>query len=221
MIRNHNFTLIELLVTIAMIICLIAMLLPALHKAREAALASNCTGNLRQLGTASGLYQADYDDYIVPSRTIVDGTGYNWCENANPQRSPLSAYLGYDKMSEGDFGRKYFQLAYNCPSNRVKAKRGYCSNVLVMPYLGHGNAYYGGYKKISSLKRTSTLVQIGDANEYLPSPGGPFFTETTGNYQMGLRNRHNMKCFFLYLDMHTGKENIYYMKISSIDPRRE
>ena len=70
---KKKFSLIELLVVLAVISILAALLLPALNKAGESARAISCTANMKQLGTASGMYLGDFGDMIVSDE--LDGNG--------------------------------------------------------------------------------------------------------------------------------------------------
>jgi prepilin-type N-terminal cleavage/methylation domain-containing protein len=74
--RGRGFTLIELLVTIAIIVVLASLLLPALARAKEHARRAKCIGNLRQVAEAAKLFSHDHDGRHPWHTRVSEGGTY-------------------------------------------------------------------------------------------------------------------------------------------------
>ena len=119
--HKHAFTLIELLVVISIIAILIAILLPALGKARQSAFSIKCSVNLRQMYLANISYANDFDGYIWPGQIstsaattfgITSGVLKRWTHYTN-------LYLGVKKPAWNSYSQTTL-----CPAHQIQTNGG-------------------------------------------------------------------------------------------------
>jgi prepilin-type N-terminal cleavage/methylation domain-containing protein len=133
-IGNHGFTLVELLVVIAIIGILIAMLLPAIQKAREAARRIECTNHLKQMATAALTHESSHRCLPtngwglywvgIPERGFGRTQPGGWIYNVMPYMELKSVHgltSGMTGTTRSNMGNKMCATplgVFNCPSRR-------------------------------------------------------------------------------------------------------
>jgi prepilin-type N-terminal cleavage/methylation domain-containing protein/prepilin-type processing-associated H-X9-DG protein len=128
----YAFTLVELLVVIAIIGILIALLLPAVQAAREAARRMQCTNNMRQLGIALHNYHNTFNCLPAAWFGYEPGTnrpnalgdpGWSWGASILPyveQGNVQTNFVHFDQpvsASENEQARQTVLSLFRCPSD--------------------------------------------------------------------------------------------------------
>ncbi|PYK96845.1 MAG: prepilin-type cleavage/methylation domain-containing protein [Verrucomicrobia bacterium] len=156
----RGFTLIELLVVLAIIAILAGLLLPALARAKQKALAIVCLSNLKQLTLAWDMYGHDNNDWLVPNNppTMFDAQGkklptWAWgvMRYGNPDGTNIDYVIGQREGSLGPYLKTY--QVFKCPSDKS------------LTTLSNGVAYprvrsYSMNGNMGSIARASVTKQV-------------------------------------------------------------
>jgi len=158
--RRGGFTLVELLVVIAIIGVLVALLLPAVQSAREAARRMQCSNNLRQLGLALQNYHDVNNWFPINYRPVIGGT-YSWMQAILPFIEQANLYNqltlgGKVALANNTLVANTAIKTYRCPSD------GLTPNGLLGPttYAPNGASDGGGTKGATNYKANAGAYWI-------------------------------------------------------------
>ncbi|MCK4292506.1 MAG: type II secretion system protein [Planctomycetes bacterium] len=209
--KQRAFTLIELLVVIAIIALLMAILLPALRRARDQAKEVVCKSNLRQVGLGAGFYAEEWDLYIP--RGLGGGSGQAWFQLFMPF------------LAQKPSGRDYRSVdIYRCPSYPDKEQT-VCYVVNGWDFTDssdrNGHEILKPSKLTECRQRARTIYLADNENGHwrhiirrADDPGenrcdvwnpGHLPTSNSQDVTRGrrvARERHRTGCHFLFLDWH-------------------
>lgn len=150
---SHGFTLIELLVVISIIAILIALLLPALAKAKMLANRISCASNMRQIGIALQEYANEYRGQYPLAYTA------NW-----PFGNFTSYAGGWTNYPTWGLGLLYYDSFGTNGLNMVNPRPGILApnaqgiSMLFSPYPGGFTPTFGGYLTSSSYNNQGLLT---------------------------------------------------------------
>ena len=163
---KQAFTIIELLVVISIITLLLAILLPALQKAREAATAISCLSNMRQMSICMNMYLNDYRETFPPRKVSVSSPTngrYYWVDLLKP-------YVNEQVPVPGSSPNAWFQdvspvpRTFTCP--KLSLKEAYSTAYNGIGYNNYGLAqdvWATNWKRLNSIQRPSNVLTMADA----------------------------------------------------------
>lgn len=154
-LSRRGFTLVELLVVIAIIGVLVALLLPAVQQAREAARRMQCGNHLKQLTLALHNYESTYRT-LPPSRITVGNSRHGWSAMTLPFIEQNAIYDIYDFSVRWSNAVNFPATSsvintYMCPSapsGRMLPPADAQSNHVPAPPTGFGPADYSSTNEL-------------------------------------------------------------------------
>ena len=200
--KRKGFTLIELLVVIAIIALLMAVLLPSLKRAKEAAKRSVCMSNLKQQSVAIYAYAQDNDEAIISSEVGLSGFSPTWINECWAADWVTGGQLpAADQISAIQSGGLWSYVgavgAYRCPTGRKGEMVTYAMGISM-----NGRSVDGSpvFKKISQVKSTSSRLVFIDEGMVTPHAWAAHYAEPAWWDEPGIR--HSDGNTFSFLDGH-------------------
>lgn len=153
---------------VTIISMLMALLAPSLKGAKESAKKSQCLSNLRQIGLAVRMYADDYNDYPPPSQ------GTNTVNGVTASTFPYTTFLvSYSQKIKNTSATIFVcptkTMNVTPPSTYEGGARTYAVNQLIFGDDQNSGAY--APIKLSSIKRPSEVILLGDSGQVLVYSG--------------------------------------------------
>lgn len=155
---RRAFTLIELLVVISIIALLIAILLPALGKAKKETVWTQCLVNQRSVSTANMAHAADNKGLFISSHNDPDKVSWAPVGLDGDKRDTFNSY-GYEDSTWQCPGRE-FQVDYNPSTSRLNHTYQYLAG---MRKWRIGGTVYDSQAPQTIEQSTADMAMISDA----------------------------------------------------------
>jgi prepilin-type N-terminal cleavage/methylation domain-containing protein/prepilin-type processing-associated H-X9-DG protein len=212
--KMKGFTLIELLVVVAIIGILVSILMPSLHRAKDAAKQAVCMSNMSQISKAYTMYSTRNNGFLVSAETSGTHKGPIWVQHSrwnfdtNIEKSPLWPYIKSKSVFQCSGETRHINLTNG------NYKRSYSLNVHL-----NGNGWVTDIvRNFNLIERPANTLQFVDEEDPRGTNLNSFVAGYTNKWVDWPANNHGNKGMPInYVDGHVQIHHFKNKTTSQID----